>query len=580
VTTDARTSTPAGSTQASRLARWLRPERGGLILFALLLVSVLPAAAKTPPGQSAPTSTAPPTISGTPVVGSTLSASTGSWAAAKSYSYRWLRCDTSGNGCVAIGGAASSSYGVASGDVGYTLRVAVTASNRNGSSVATSAATAVVTAPAAPAPAPVVSAPVNSALPVVSGSAVAGQTLTVSVGSWSGSPTSYAYQWRRCDSSGGACSNVSGASSASYALGSGDVGSTLRAAVTASNSGGSATAVSAQTALVATAPTSTSTSSLPASFFSGPAGTSNVVPASGALLGLWTDGTYTTLPTSLASRETQLGRKLDIYHFHYGAPSGACYNTAPFSQGLESWAWGRGVYSAISWSPGYTIAQVNSGSYDSCFRDVAQRFKSFGHPAWLRLWWEFNGTWFPWSYDPNNAQPFIDAWRRVVGIFKSVGATNTMFVWAPAEGYYDPTKRQTGYPGDAYVDWVASDGYNWNKSGSWCGLHAGWCQFWETFHHGYSGSQARGVEVDFRNRKPYMVAETGSVEDSYTWGRKGDWMKNALSSIKTDFPGLRAFLYFDCNVTTTEGVNWRVDTTQPSMDGFKVLAQDPYFNTR
>jgi Glycosyl hydrolase family 26 len=317
----------------------------------------------------------------------------------------------------------------------------------------------------------------------------------------------------------------------------------------------------------------------PASFFNGPTGANNVLPPTDrAFLGIWTDGTYTTLPQNFASRETQLGRKLDIYHLHYGAPKGACYATAPLSPGIESWAWSRGVYPFVSWSPGYTIAEVNSGTYDSCFRDVAQRFKAFGHPVWLRLWWEFNGTWMIWSYDPANAQPFIDAWRRVVNIFKSVGATNTMFVWSPSEDGYDPTRRQVGYPGDGYVDWVASSSYNWNKSTAWCGpLHAGWCEFWEKFHHGYRGTQASGVEVDFRNRKPYAITETGSLEDLQNPGRKGQWMLNARDSIKSEFPGLRALLYSDFDLTRTEGVNWRIDTSQPSLDGFKALAQDPYF---
>jgi hypothetical protein len=529
------------------------------------------------PGQQAPVNLALPSISGVAVAGQTLSASTGDWSAAGlSYGYQWLRCDSTGNGCSSVAGATQSSYGLASADVGYTLQVAVTASNKNGSAVATSAATAVV-APA-PAPAPTV-APASTGLPVVSGSALVGQSLSASTGSWSGSPTSYAYQWQRCNSSGGACANVSGATTASYALSSSDLGFTLRDAVTASNSGGSATALSAPTAVVAAASVSTT---LPASFFSGPAGTGNVVPATGALLGLWTDGTYTTVAQNLVNRETLLGRTLDIYHFHYGAPTGTCYATPPFSQGLESWAWGRGVDSFVSWSPGYSIAQVNSGAYDACFRDVAERFKAFGHPVWLRLWWEFNGSWFLWKDDPSNTQPFIDAWRRVVGIFNSVGATNTMFVWAPAEGYFDSSKTldANGYPGDAYVDWVASDGYNWNKSTASCGFHAGWCEFWELFHHGYSGAQAQGVEVAFRNRKPYAVAETGSLEDTTNSTHKGQWMTNAAAAIKSDFPGLKAFLYSDFDVTSTENVNWRIDTSQSSLDGFKTLAQDPFFNTR
>src|SRR5438094_5182516 len=98
----------------------------------------------------------------------------------------------------------------------------------------------------APAPA----APVNTGLPVVSGSAVQGQTLSASTGTWSNNPTGYAYQWRDCDGSGGSCVDVAGATSSSYVLVASDVNSTVRVAVTASNAGGSNTASSAQTAVV------------------------------------------------------------------------------------------------------------------------------------------------------------------------------------------------------------------------------------------------------------------------------------------------------------------------------------------
>jgi acid phosphatase type 7 len=98
-------------------------------------------------------------------------------------------------------------------------------------------------------------APANSSPPTISGTAQAGQTLTASAGSWTGTaPIRYAYQWRRCDSSGANCANISGATGTSYAVASADVDSTLRIAVTATNSAGSSTASSAQTALVAAAP--------------------------------------------------------------------------------------------------------------------------------------------------------------------------------------------------------------------------------------------------------------------------------------------------------------------------------------
>src|SRR5581483_6766562 len=95
-----------------------------------------------------------------------------------------------------------------------------------------------------------VSAPASTGLPVVSGSPVQGQVLAATAGSWSGSPTGFGYQWQRCNTSGGGCAAIAGATGSSYTLAAADVGSTLRVAVTASNGGGSTTATSAATAAV------------------------------------------------------------------------------------------------------------------------------------------------------------------------------------------------------------------------------------------------------------------------------------------------------------------------------------------
>jgi hypothetical protein len=95
-------------------------------------------------------------------------------------------------------------------------------------------------------------APANSGLPTISGTTRQGQTLTEAHGSWSGSPTSFAYQWQDCDASGSNCQAITGATSKSYTLTGADVGHTIRVQESATNPGGtSAPASSAQTAVVA-----------------------------------------------------------------------------------------------------------------------------------------------------------------------------------------------------------------------------------------------------------------------------------------------------------------------------------------
>jgi hypothetical protein len=186
-----------------------------------------------------PSNTAAPAISGTPMQGDTLTASTGTWTnSPTSYAYQWQDCDDSS--CGNISGATSNSYTLQSSDVGDTVDVVVTASNAAGTASADSQPTSTVTPPP----------PSNTAAPAISGTPTEGDTLSASSGAWNNGPTSYAYQWQDCNSSGSSCTNIANATMSDYAVRASDVGDTIRVRVTASNASGSASARSAATSVV------------------------------------------------------------------------------------------------------------------------------------------------------------------------------------------------------------------------------------------------------------------------------------------------------------------------------------------
>ncbi|MGZ6005670.1 MAG: choice-of-anchor Q domain-containing protein [Candidatus Saccharimonadales bacterium] len=126
-----------------------------------------------------------------------------------------------------------------------------------------------------------ITAPANTALPALSGTAMDGNVLTASNGTWSGSAASYLYQWQRCDTGGSNCTDISGAVDSTYTLVPADDGNTVRAIVVASNAAGVASARSTQSSSIAGAPPSNT--SLPS--ISGTAAVTGVLSTTN---GAWT----------------------------------------------------------------------------------------------------------------------------------------------------------------------------------------------------------------------------------------------------------------------------------------------------
>jgi hypothetical protein len=209
-----------------------------------------------PPTTVAPASTAPPQVSGTAQVGQTLTTTTGTWSGSPtSYAYQWQTSVDGGSNWADVAGATGASFVEGSSVQGDLARVVVTASNSAGSATATSASLGPI---AASSSSITLVAPASTSLPQISGTTQVGQNLTTTSGSWSGSPTSYGYQWQYSRDSGATWLNVNGATSTTFQETSTFQDAKIRVRTTASNSAGSTTVGSSAVGPVA-ASSSTST---------------------------------------------------------------------------------------------------------------------------------------------------------------------------------------------------------------------------------------------------------------------------------------------------------------------------------
>jgi hypothetical protein len=308
-----------------------------------------------------------------------------------------------------------------------------------------------------------------------------------------------------------------------------------------------------------------------------------VPPSSpGAFVGLWgpsaDDGTYnwSRIQLEYLEREAFAGRQFDWMGVHYAAPTDKCHwgtGNRPFAEGREQWIHDRGMIPVVNWTHGWTAAAVNSGTADACIREVANYAKTLDFPVLLRTYWEFEGSWFRWHA---TGQEFIDMWRHTADIFKTEGANNVGFIWSSTGRETTPSS----YPGDEYVDWVGTSTYNWFND-SWCapwpiipGPHT-WCDFALITSH--DPVKYPTIYDVYKDRKPYGSFETGTVEDPAIPGRKGQWFRNIRDQVPNQTPKVRGILYFDQRMVS-EGVNWRIDSSQTSHEGWRDMVQSSFFH--
>lgn len=168
------------------------------------------------------------------LVGQTYVVQPGVWTGVPTpvLSFQWQHDNTAGV-WLPITGASGTAYTIASGDAGHQVRCAVTGSNSAGSSTGFSNAVGIV------------GAPINTTLPVVTGTYVTGQTIHCDPGLWSAVPDpTYGFQWQRDTLVDGVFVNLAGHVFQNYLVEPETVGCALRCVVTATNTAGTGVAQS------------------------------------------------------------------------------------------------------------------------------------------------------------------------------------------------------------------------------------------------------------------------------------------------------------------------------------------------
>jgi Glycosyl hydrolase family 26 len=224
----------------------------------------------------------------------------------------------------------------------------------------------------------------------------------------------------------------------------------------------------------------------------------------------------------------------------------------------------RGAMPVISWGawagqahdPAWTLETILRGTYDAYLHEWTRDVARWGHPIYVILNSEMNGTWYPWSPGVNGstASEFVQTWRHTVDIARSEGATNIRWVWCPnADNVGELTPFSEVYPGDDYLDWVCLDGYNWGNSQSW----SRWQRIEEVFK--LSIEEIRAI-----TDKPLLIGETAASEYG---GDKAAWITESFQNLTTDLPDIEALIWFN----TIKETDWRVNSSPASLEAFRAV---------
>lgn len=245
----------------------------------------------------------------------------------------------------------------------------------------------------------------------------------------------------------------------------------------------------------------------------------------------------------------------------------------------------NGYVPIITWEPSFSgfslsdaaqpdLDEIIAGDFDSYIDAFANQLKTYSDTVIIRLMHEFDGDWYPWCIANNGQDPqkFVNAFRHIVDRVKQKGATRIKWMWCPNNDFTPQASWNrvvSAYPGDNYVDIVATDVYNshyppalpWWRSFRW--------QFAEIYYNLTRNFPA----------KPFFICEVASRErqsgEPAGSQDKAGWIAAMDRDLQSYFRLTRALIFF----SEDKSEQWSVNSSAGALQGLKdnIWNDDYYF---
>ena len=339
-----------------------------------------------------------------------------------------------------------------------------------------------------------------------------------------------------------------------------------------------------------------------------------------ALTGVYGGGTGVV--SKLSSYSEWLGEKPAVAMVFVDAlgPSDA---KKGFVDGPLTNIWDAGHVPLVSWQPFAREQQQTSeivereiarGKYDKELRTWADLLAEWTRPRgddtrgrrlYFRPAHEMNGNWFPWSAvdstrisatpepasgngrgeNPSAGTPeeYVAMWKRIHRTFSKtkMDGTDIQWMWSPNADEIGGIRAERYYPGDAFVDWVGLDGFNFGGSQEY---KNGATSTWRTPQQLFDSILGRVREL---TDKPVALAEfaSSSVPDSGTGNqpqKKAGWIRSVFEYVAEN--DIKMACWFNVDQTGNDESDWAVfggsqGTTRVSVSGQQQRAYEAYKQT-